>query len=56
MILIVTALRIEAAPFIDYYKLKRDMSHKRHEVFKNSDSSVMLLITRPGKIPAAMLQ
>jgi len=54
MILIVTALRIEAAPFIDYYNLKRDMNFKRHEVFKSPDSSVMLLITRPGKIPAAI--
>ncbi|MBO5228403.1 MAG: hypothetical protein J6B39_05355 [Lachnospiraceae bacterium] len=54
MILIVTALRIEAAPFIDYYNLKRDMNFKRHEVFKSPDSSVMLLITRPGKIPSAI--
>lgn len=54
MILIVTALRIEAAPFIDYYKLKRDMTFKRHEVFKSPDNSVMLLITRPGKIPSAI--
>ncbi len=54
MILIVTALRIEAAPFIDYYKLKRDMTSNRHELYKNNDDSVMLLITRTGKLPAAI--
>lgn len=54
MILIVTALRIEAVPFIDYYKLKRDMTFKRYEVFKSRDDSVTLLITRPGKLQAAI--
>ncbi len=54
MILIVTALRCEAAPFINYYKLKRNLSHKHHEVFENQDHSVTLLITRPGKIPATI--
>lgn len=54
MLYIITALRAEASPFITHYSLKRISGIKRHEVYSDVSGSVMLLITRPGKIPAAV--
>ena len=54
MLYIVTAMYAEAAPFINYYKLKRDRLMKRHELYVSEGNDVCLLITKPGKIAAAM--
>lgn len=54
MLYIVTAMYAEAAPFIKYYKLKRDRLMKRHELYMSDEKDVCLLITKPGKITAAM--
>jgi len=51
---IVTAMYAEAAPFIKYYKLKRDRLMKRHELYVSDEKDVCLLITKPGKVTAAM--
>ncbi|TYQ12787.1 UNVERIFIED_CONTAM: nucleoside phosphorylase [Acetivibrio alkalicellulosi] len=52
MVFIVTALMIEAAPIIEYYSLKKDMSVKAFQVYKNSD--MVLIISGVGKIKSAM--
>lgn len=54
MLYIVTAMYAEAAPFIKYYNLKRDRLMKRHELYVSVENDVCLLITKPGKISAAM--
>lgn len=54
MLYIVTAMYAEAAPFINYYKLKRDRLVKRHELYASEQGNILLLITKPGKIAAAM--
>lgn len=54
MLYIVTAMYAEAAPFIKYYDLKRDKLMKRHELYMSEENDVCLLITKPGKISAAM--
>lgn len=54
MLYIVTAMYAEAAPFIKYYKLKRDRLMKRYELYVSEEKDVCLLITKPGKLAAAM--
>ena len=54
MLYIVTAMYAEAVPFIKYYRLKRDKLMKRHELYVSEDKDVLLLITKPGKLAAAM--
>ncbi|MBQ9764601.1 MAG: hypothetical protein IJW18_00205 [Lachnospiraceae bacterium] len=54
MIVILTALRFEATPFIKHYSLKRDSSYKRNELYRNNDNSILLLVTRSGKLPSAI--
>ena len=54
MLYIVTAMYAEAAPFIKHYNLKRDRLMKRHELYVSDEKDVCLLITKPGKITAAM--
>lgn len=52
MIYLVTALMIEASPFINKYKLKKDMGLNEFQVFRSDE--VVLIITGVGKIKAAM--
>lgn len=54
MLYIVTAMYAEAAPFIKHYNLKRDRLMKRHELYVSDEKDVCLLITKLGKITAAM--
>ncbi len=54
MLYIVTAMYAEAAPFIKHYNLKRDKLMKRHELYSSEQGEILLLITKPGKIAAAM--
>ena len=54
MLYIVTAMYAEAAPFINHYNLKRDKLMKRHELYRSELGDILLLITKPGKIAAAM--
>lgn len=54
MLYIITALYAEATPFIKHYNLKRDRLMKRHELYTSEQGDVLLLITKPGKIAAAM--
>ncbi|EPR12704.1 nucleoside phosphorylase [Ruminiclostridium papyrosolvens] len=52
MIFIVTALMLEAAPIIDYFKLKKDMSIHPYSVYKGSDIAV--IVSGVGKLKSAM--
>lgn len=52
MLLIVTALMIEAAPLISHFDLKRDMSAHAFPVYHNN--AVMLIISGVGKVRSAM--
>ncbi|MCM8709859.1 nucleoside phosphorylase [Clostridium sp. SYSU_GA19001] len=52
MIFIVTALMIEAAPIIEHYKLKKDMTIHAYPVYKNSE--ITLIISGVGKVKSAM--
>lgn len=53
MLNLVCALKCEALPLIDYYRLKRDLSIGVYEVFCNVDSNINLILSRPGKMNAA---
>jgi nucleoside phosphorylase len=52
MILIVTALMLEAAPFIEYFKLKKDMSVLPYSVYIGSE--IALIVSGVGKVQSAM--
>ncbi|MEA4890427.1 MAG: nucleoside phosphorylase [Clostridiaceae bacterium] len=52
MILIVTALKLEAEPLIAYYHLKRDMTIHAYPVYGNAD--MRLIIGGVGKVRSAM--
>lgn len=52
MLMIFTALYCEAQPLIQYYKLKRDNSINKFQVFQNND--IILVITNTGSIAAAV--
>ena len=52
MIFIVTALMLEAAPIIDYFKLKKDMTIHPYSVYKGSE--IALIISGVGKLKSAM--
>lgn len=52
MLLIVTALMIEAAPLINHFDLKRDMSAHAFPVYHND--AVTLIISGVGKVRSAM--
>ncbi|MGL5245095.1 MAG: hypothetical protein ACRC7R_07990 [Sarcina sp.] len=52
MIFISAAMYCEAYPFIKKLNLKKDIKHKKFEVFKNEE--VTLIITGTGKIKAAI--
>ncbi|HOJ10045.1 MAG TPA: nucleoside phosphorylase [Clostridiales bacterium] len=52
MVFIVTALMIEAAPIIKHFKLKKDMSVHKYQVYKNS--AIVLIISGVGKVRSAM--
>ena len=52
MKLIITALFPEAKPFIEQLKLKKDLSIKTHQVFKNEDTA--LIISGIGAIKSAI--
>ena len=52
MILIVTALKIEADPFISYFRLKRNMSISAFSVYQKGEIS--LVISGTGKLRAAI--
>jgi len=52
MVFIVTALMIEAAPIIEYFKLKRDMNSHEYAIYRNE--SIALIISGVGKIKSAM--
>ncbi len=52
MIFIVTALTLEAAPIIDYFKLKKDMTIHPYSVYKGSD--IALIVSGVGKLKSAM--
>lgn len=54
MIFIVTALMLEAAPIIDYFKLKKDMTIHPYSVYKGSD--IALIVSGVGKLKSAMAQ
>ncbi|MDP4180092.1 MAG: nucleoside phosphorylase [Bacillota bacterium] len=52
MVLIVTALMIEARPIIDHFKLKKDLSSHAFEVYKNT--YIILIVSGLGKVKSAM--
>ncbi len=52
MILIVTALKLEAEPLIAYYHMKRDMKVHAYPVYGNTD--IRLIIGGVGKVRSAM--
>lgn len=52
MIFIVTALMIEAAPIIEHFKLKKDMSSHSFPIYKNNE--IILIIGGVGKVKSAM--
>ncbi len=52
MILIATALYCEALPLIQYYRLKKDTSFTKFQVFRKGD--ILLLITKTGAVQAAI--
>lgn len=52
MILIVTALMLEATPIIDFFKLKKDMSVLPYSVYRGSD--IALIVSGVGKIKSAI--
>ncbi|NMB97967.1 MAG: 5'-methylthioadenosine/S-adenosylhomocysteine nucleosidase [Clostridiaceae bacterium] len=52
MILIITALMVEAAPVIEHFKLKRDMSIYTFPVYRNSE--IALIVSGVGKIKSAI--
>lgn len=54
MIFIVTALYAEAHAFIGRFQLKKDTSHTRFQVFKNSEAKICLIISGTGTVPAAV--
>lgn len=54
MIYIVTAMYAEARAFIDRFRLKKDISHTRFQVFVNKEEEICLLISGSGPIPAAV--
>lgn len=52
MIYVVTALFIEAKPWIQLYSLKRDPTQKHFQLFYND--TMRLIISQPGKVNAAI--
>jgi len=51
MVLFVTALMPEAAPLIEYFKLKKDMGINAYPVYRNSD--IALIVSGVGKLKSA---
>jgi len=51
MVLFVTALMPEAAPLIEYFKLKKDMDINAYAVYRNSD--IALIVSGVGKLKSA---
>lgn len=54
MIYIVTAMYAEAYAFIEYFRLKKDSSHTRFQMFCNKESGIYLIISGTGTVPAAV--
>jgi len=54
MIYIVTAMYAEARPFIESFKLKKDISQTRFQVFRSREAEICLLISGTGPIAAAV--
>src|SRR5690554_1763627 len=52
MILIITALMIEAAPLIEHFRLRRDMSIHEFPVYRNAD--IALIVSGVGKVRSAI--
>lgn len=51
MILIVTALMVEASPIINHFKLKKDMKSHAYAIYRNSDMA--LVVSGVGKLKSA---
>lgn len=52
MILLVTALQIEARPLVEFYRLKKDMTEHCWQVYHGHD--ILLIVSGTGKIKAGM--
>lgn len=52
MIYLATALYCEAKPLIETYQLKKDVTQKMFQIFRNE--SISLIITKSGKVNAAI--
>lgn len=53
MIYIMTAIYAEAQAFIQHFRLKKDISHTRFQVFENKEMEICLIVTGTGSVPAA---
>lgn len=54
MIYIVTAIYAEAHAFIERFRLKKDSSHTRFQLFYNKEAGICLIISGIGSVPAAV--
>ncbi|HMV45187.1 MAG TPA: phosphorylase, partial [Leptospiraceae bacterium] len=52
MIYIVTALAQEAIPFIQHFKLKKDLSHTKFDIYKNE--LITLVVSGTGKLKSSI--
>ncbi|MBP7283967.1 MAG: hypothetical protein KBA66_20445 [Leptospiraceae bacterium] len=52
MIYIVTALAQEAIPLIQHFKLKKDLSHTKFDIYRND--MIKLIVTGTGKLKSAV--
>jgi len=52
VIFIITALMAEAAPIIEHFKLKKDITNNTYQLYRNYD--IVLIISGVGKIKSAM--
>lgn len=53
MFYIITAMYAEAHPFITRFRLKKDVSHTRFQVFQNRELDLCLVISGTGAVPAS---
>lgn len=54
MIYVVTAMYAEAYAIITHFRLKKDISHTRFQVFRNKETDICLIVTGSGSVPAAV--
>lgn len=54
MIYILTALYVEAKPFIQHFQLKKEKQNRQFEEFSNEEEGIRLVISGVGAIPAAV--